>query len=218
MNDGVAELYRYDLIRQLESASALCPQVTAPTIVLGSTQRRELLRGDVQERFELRRRRGGGGAVLLCRGDAWLDVWIPRDDPLYVDDVRAQAVAVGEWWLAALTNSGLTELTLITDNGALRPSAICFGSLGAGEIARNGHKIVGLTQWRVREGAFISTTVPSDSSDPLVNELADPPADASSTLQHATLHSVGLFDRRQELLDAVVSHGGLKKVTTIPLT
>ena len=43
---------------------------------------------------------------LAPGGQLWLDVWIPRDDPLWVVDVSAAAEWVGAWWTAALAGVG----------------------------------------------------------------------------------------------------------------
>ena len=79
--------------------------------MLGSTQPESIV-----DRAATRGGRGGGGAAAgRGRGGAdqpgdplWVDVWIPRGDPLYDEDARRSAVWVGEWWgrgraVAALT-------------------------------------------------------------------------------------------------------------------
>jgi lipoate---protein ligase len=132
-------------------------EVDRPLLVLGSTQpvavvdaRRARRRG-----VEVVRRRSGGGAVLLLPGaQVWADLWVPRDDPLWVAEPRASAVVAGEWWARAL---GLEHLAVHA--GASVPAAggetVCFAGLGPGEVHRGTRKLVGLSQWRSREGALV---------------------------------------------------------------
>ena len=94
------------------SSSGRCPtgtrvarQVEQPTVVLGSTQRAEVVDATraAERGVAVVRRRGGGGAVLLRPGDhLWIEAWIPRDDPLWQADVAVAGEWVGEWWGSAL--------------------------------------------------------------------------------------------------------------------
>ena len=138
--------------------------MAAPTLVLGSTQPTELV-GRVamrERRVELARRRGGGGAVYLGPGEQlWLDAWIPRDDPLWVVDVSAAAEWVGAWWLMALAHVGLGEQGFEVHVGRSVPGdlgdLVCFAGRGPGEVFQGARKVVGLSQWRAREGALFSS-------------------------------------------------------------
>lgn len=136
--------------------------VDGPTLVLGSTQSAELIDAPAaRERcVEVTRRRGGGGAVYLGPGEQlWLDAWIPRDDPLWVVDVSAAAEWVGAWWSEALGANGQRGLevhrgrSVPGDMGDL----VCFAGRGPGEVFRGDRKVVGLSQWRAREGALFSS-------------------------------------------------------------
>jgi lipoate-protein ligase A len=136
--------------------------VTGPTLVLGSTQPTELVAGAaMRERgVALARRRGGGGAVSLGVGEQlWLDAWIPRDDPLWVLDVSAAAEWVGAWWMEALARVGQRGFDVHTgrsvpgDLGDL----VCFAGRGPGEVFLGASKVVGLSQWRAREGTLFSS-------------------------------------------------------------
>jgi lipoate-protein ligase A len=141
---------------------ALVRDVGGPMLVLGSTQPPELLDPLAMRHREvdLGRRRGGGGAVYLEPGNPlWVDAWIPRDDPLWVADVSVATEWVGAWWIDALSQLGASGLTVHTgrsvpgDLGEL----VCFAGRGPGEVFDGARKVVGLSQWRSREGALFSS-------------------------------------------------------------
>ncbi|HEY3842386.1 MAG TPA: hypothetical protein VGL48_03975 [Acidimicrobiales bacterium] len=164
--------------RTLPHRQAEARELVQPTLVLGSTQRPELVAGPVaRERgVEVVRRRGGGGAVLLRPGDhLWVDAWVPRDDPLWSDDVSVAAGRVGAWWRAALGGAGVGDTTLYEGRaipgelGAL----VCFAGRGPGEVFAGERKVVGLSQWRAREGALFSACVYSHWEPAPLVELFD---------------------------------------------
>jgi lipoate-protein ligase A len=146
-------------------------EVTHPTLVLGSTQPTDLVAPDaLRERsVELVRRRGGGGAVYLeTSGHLWVDAWIPRDDVLWMHDVSVAAEWVGQWWIEALAGLGIGVGAGVGGAGGLSvhtersvPGAlgdlVCFAGRGPGEVFVDGRKVVGLSQWRSREGALFSS-------------------------------------------------------------
>ncbi len=136
--------------------------VSRPTLVLGSTQPAELVDAGAARALgvELSRRRGGGGAVALEPGEQlWLDAWIPRDDPLWTIDVSAAAQWCGTWWTRALAEVG--QVGLQVHRGRAEPGELgdlaCFAGRGPGEVFQSGRKVVGLSQWRAREGALFSS-------------------------------------------------------------
>lgn len=138
-------------------------------MVLGSTQPSDLVAPDaMRERsVEVVRRRGGGGAVYLePGGQLWVDAWIPRDDVLWSHDVSVAAEWVGQWWIEALAGAGVDVDVGVADGlsvhtGRSVPGAlgdlVCFAGRGPGEVFVDGRKVVGLSQWRSREGALFSS-------------------------------------------------------------
>jgi lipoate-protein ligase A len=141
---------------------ALVQAVTRPTLVLGSTQPPTVVSAAAAAAagVALERRRGGGGAVLLQPGDhLWIDAWIPRADPLWVMDVAVAAEWAGSWWSGALGEVGIDGLRVHA--GKSEPGAlgdlVCFAGRGPGEVLAGERKLVGLSQWRGREGALFSS-------------------------------------------------------------
>jgi lipoate---protein ligase len=133
-------------------------EVTRPAIALGSAQRRELIDGPaaLAAGVDVVTRRSGGGAVWLAPGaQVWADVFIGRDDPLWVDDVGTSMDWLGAVWVEALSSLGLDGLTV--HRGALVrnewSSVVCFAGLGPGEVTWHGAKVVGISQRRTRTGA-----------------------------------------------------------------
>lgn len=134
-------------------------------LVLGSTQRD----ADVDTAaaaslgVDVVRRRSGGGAVLLEPGDvAWIDVVVPRGDPLWHDDVAVAAEWLGEAWAAALADLGVSGGEV--HRGGLvcgrLGSVVCFDGTGPGEVTVEGEKVVGISQRRTRAGARFQCSVP----------------------------------------------------------
>jgi lipoate---protein ligase len=150
-----------------------------PALVLGSTQPDSL--ADPAANVDLVRRRSGGGAVLLDPESAlWVDVVVPRGDPLWDDDVSVSFHWLGRVWRDALATLGLRAQVhegpyLATPASRL----VCFAGLGPGEVTIDGRKVVGLSQRRTRAGARFQCVayLPGGGAAGVVDLLAEP-ADA----------------------------------------
>jgi lipoate-protein ligase A len=174
--------------------------VKRPTLVLGSTQQTELVDATaMRERtVDLERRRGGGGAVYLGPGEQlWLDVWIPRDDPLWVVDVSAAAEWVGAWWTVALAAIGQHGFEVHRGRSVPGESGdlVCFAGRGPGEVFQGDRKVVGLSQWRAREGALFSSCAYLHWDPALLLALVDLGVDARADLgRRLGMVAAGLAD------------------------
>lgn len=106
----------------------------------------------------------GGGAVLMDDGLLSLDVIVPAGHRLLDGDLSAPFTRLGNVWQAALEGLGIPDLSLhdgpstTSRRGSERDrllAAICYATLGRGELTSTGRKIVGLAQRRRRHGALI---------------------------------------------------------------
>lgn len=132
--------------------------VDGTALVLGSTQADAVVD---RERagaagVAVVRRRSGGGAVLVEPGAVvWVDVVLPRGDPLWDDDVSRSALWVGDAWAAAL--AGLAGVDGHVHRGPMTANRwsrlVCFAGLAAGEVTVAGRKVVGVSQRRTRAAA-----------------------------------------------------------------
>ncbi|MEM9518413.1 MAG: hypothetical protein AAGA37_03775 [Actinomycetota bacterium] len=138
--------------------------VTAPALVLGSTQPMDVV--DLERAgaggYEVTRRRSGGGSVWLAPGaQVWVDIWVPAGDPLWDDDVARAAVPIGTAWQSSLRELGLGTGLSVHDGGMQdRPwsALVCFAGVGPGEVVdREGRKWVGISQRRTRTWIRLQT-------------------------------------------------------------
>jgi lipoate-protein ligase A len=130
----------------------------APALVLGSTQRDEVVDAAAcaAAGVEVVRRRSGGGAVLVePGGQLWMDVLLPAGDPHWSTDVGQAFLWLGRVWADAL--AGLGVAARVHEGGLCTTPwsrLVCFGGLGTGEVTDpDGVKLVGISQRRSREGA-----------------------------------------------------------------
>ncbi len=196
MRSGIEELYDYEVLRALSDATMFVVHLQAPTLVLGGSQSSEVLDSSRTGTIPLRRRRGGGGLVLLQPDDLWIDWWIPASDPRWSPDIRVSSVQAGGWWREALGDDvpGVVSVHEGPLEGDPAYRVVCFAGRGPGEVFVDGRKAVGLTQWRVREGSFISTVVHANSSDGIVDLLSREPAGLRDALDHHVIASLGIED------------------------
>lgn len=136
---------------------------TSGAIVLGSSQKDAVVdSGRCRAAgLEILQRRSGGGAVLVRPGaQVWIDVFLPRSDVRWQDDVLASFSFLGSAWCHALAETApVSEGSLAVAAGVPTPATpwsklICFAGLGAGEVTIDGRKVVGLSQRRDRSGAW----------------------------------------------------------------
>lgn len=154
--------------------------VTAPAVVLGSTQGDATLAPGAAG-LGVARRRTGGGAVLVEPGRVvWADVVVPSGDQLWQADVGRAVWWLGDVWAAALAELGL-DGAAVHRGGLVRTpwsATVCFAGLGPGEVSVGGRKVVGISQRRTRAGALFQCAVPlAWDAAPLLAALALTPAE-----------------------------------------
>lgn len=135
--------------------------VDEAAVVLGSAQPASHVRPSA--RLPWVRRRSGGGAVLVAPGDPlWVDVVVPRDDPLWDDDVGRATWWLGEAWAGALAACGVRGASVHQGRMQRPPwtERVCFAGLGPGEVVLGARKVVGIAQRRTRELALFQCAVP----------------------------------------------------------
>ncbi len=198
--------------RVLTHRHAAVRKVRHPTVVLGSTQRVDVVDGEQAARLgvDVVRRRGGGGAVFLRPGDhLWIEAWIPRADPLWVADVAVAAGWVGAWWSAALAAHGTGGY--VVHEGRAEPgrhgALVCFSGKGPGEVFLGERKVMGVSQWRGREGALFHTCAYSRwDPRPLVELLNLADASREELVADLAGAAIGLDDLH--LVDAELAELG----------
>lgn len=139
-----------------------------PAVVLGSSQPESDIDIEMCRSLgiDVVRRRSGGGAVYVHPTESlWVDVVIPRGDPLWCDDIGESMWWLGDAWQATLIGAGVAETRV--HRGAMVTSdwsrTLCFAGVGPGEVlhitpgeadssGRPG-KVVGISQRRNREMA-----------------------------------------------------------------
>jgi lipoate-protein ligase A len=200
---SVEDLYDYDELRALDVPTLFVALVNGPTLVLGGNQSSEIVDVASTSATVVRRRRGGGGLVLLRPDDLWIDWWIPHGDPRWSHDVRVSSIQVGSWWAEVLREHTRDDVRVHEGSLEGDPTfrVVCFAGRGPGEVFVSDRKAVGLTQWRVREGIFVSTVLHAGPTTDVLEYLRDVPAGLEGALDHHTLTSLSLGDR-----DLLVAH------------
>lgn len=173
-----APLFDVEPLRTLDRSTLGVLGRDGPVVVLGARQPIHDLDVTALERdgIAICRRHGGGGAVLLRPADRWVELWLRAAPGARDHDVRSSAYLVGGWWRAALAVHGVDATAhrgavLGADQG----SVACFAGLGPGELTLGDQKILGISQWRVREGALVSSVL-----------AVEPPGDLGRYLSSAS--------------------------------
>ena len=193
--------------------------VDEPVLVMGSAQPSSVVDADrvFRRGVSVVRRRSGGAAVLLLPGaQVWADLWVPRDDPLWSVEPRASAAVAGEWWARALgAVSRHVADGLGVHRGASIPApgsdVVCFAGVGPGEVVWEGRKVVGLAQWRSREGVLVhGCAYRRWDPEPLVDLLDLPSAARHALVGPLRAAALGLGEigveswGHDQLIDALV--------------
>ena len=141
--------------------------------------------------------------MLVAPDDpVWIDVWVPRADPLWHEDVGRAFDWLGETWVRALEALGVPGLSA-HGPGAQATSRwsglVCFGGVGAGEVVTTaGFKVVGLAQRRNRDGAlFQSACLLHWDAQPMAELLALPDPDRRAAGRQLADAARGVADLRQ---------------------
>lgn len=218
-----AELHGLDLVEVTGVARSLWRmEVTGPAVVLGSVQAGGInwvsddardtepsQHGDVGARLpevpEVAVRRSGGGAVRLePKNGLWLDVVIPRSDPLWVDDVSHSALWLGQAWKQALETLGVDSR--VHDGPADRhhhARAACFAGVGPGEVISGNRKLVGIAQRRTRQGARLQCV--AYSQPPEIADLVAVVGGDEALGEHLRA-TTGVVEAAPDVLFAAVRH------------
>lgn len=131
---------------------------TKPALVLGSTQSDDDIdiRAASAAGIEIVRRRSGGGAVWVHPDDSlWIDLWVPREDPLWTDDVSASMLFAGDAFVSVIGDSAGVYVWRERFDAGQVGRALCFASTAPGEVVGPLGKVVGMSQRRDRHGARI---------------------------------------------------------------
>ncbi len=196
MSDIILDLYDYGELRRRTEPTMFVVRVERPTLVLGGSQSLDVIDATRLGTTPLVRRRGGGGLVFLQPDDLWIDWWIPNNDARWSHDVHKSSLMIGEWWREFLRHYVATDIVVHTGSleGALAFRLVCFAGRGPGEVFVDGRKAVGVTQWRVREGIFLSSVVHAHESAAILEFLRSVPDDLAKSLDHQVLSTLGIHN------------------------
>ena len=177
----------------------------APAVVLGSTQRGDIVDGEfvAARGLEIAHRRSGGGAVFVDASVVWIDFAIARDDPLWDDDIARSMQWLGRLWSNALKGIGVTSR--VHEGPAVVSAlsrAICFCGTGHGEVVVDGRKAVGISQRRTRNGARFQSVLNTRREELLIDALRLANRDEA---RREYADAVYVCDRsRQSVVDALI--------------
>lgn len=190
---------------------------TSGAVVLGSTQSDstvDFVRCAAAGLDVLRRRSGGGAVIVRPDAQVWIDVFLPRSDARFSDDVLASFSFLGQVWRAALAATVEAPSPPIVVSGAETTATrwskiLCFAGRGAGEVMLEGRKIVGISQRRDRSGAWFHSMAMLDFDPfelpPLLGLTGDDQLEAGTFLAAVSTVVPGGRSLRAALVEAVVS-------------
>ena len=178
-------------------------------VVLGSGQRAGVVDATAARRGGLTvlRRRSGGGVMLVSPADLlWVDVVVPRGDPLWHDDVGRAFLWLGALWRSALERCGVAAEV---HDGRYEPgpwgSLVCFAGRGPGEVFVAGRKVVGLSQRRSSAGARFQCGLLRRWDPGAFADLLVPPPERRGALERDLADcAVGLALSGHRILEALV--------------
>ena len=142
---------RHNIDPPLDARRVLLHDVPDVAVVVGSAQRVM----PTVDGIQVVRRRSGGGGVLVGPDEVlWIDVLLPREDPLWNDDISRSGNWLGAAWRAALADMDVGATVHFGPMVTTRWSeTVCFAGVGPGEVLVGGRKVVGISQRRNRRGA-----------------------------------------------------------------
>ena len=160
-----------------------------PAIILGSTQEPSLIneKACLVNNIKIVKRRSGGGIVFLAEDSTiWIDVEIPREHSLWLNDVGESSLWLGEVFENEL--SRLCDVKLELHRDALIKTAwsslICFAGRGPGEVfTEDGRKVVGISQRRTRDWARFQCAISLQWKPALLLELLNEPYPTISEIE-----------------------------------
>ncbi|MGB3410260.1 MAG: hypothetical protein WBA45_03610 [Microthrixaceae bacterium] len=169
-------------------------EVVSPSLVLGSTQSPELIDPSRARSagVEVAKRRSGGGVVSMRpNAQCWVDVFIPSDDPLWVDDVTHSSLWIGRCWTRVAAAYGWSDTTVHTGgiSDADLSKLVCFAALGPGEVSQGSTKLVGISQRRTRQGAKFQCIVYLHWDPTMILDLVDL-GSAAAEVERRLTHNV----------------------------
>jgi len=206
------ELHHRDTV-ETQRTVTLC-RVRGAALVLGSTQPDgDVDRARVTSRgLDLTRRRSGGGAVLVEPETlAWIEVYVPRQDPLWEPDVGRSFWWLGQAWADAITALGVPgpDVHRSPPVATAWSSWVCFAGVGPGEVTVGHRKVVGMAQRRTRAGAlFQCAALVSWDARRLVDVLAltERQRDEAAASLGAVAAGLGPAVRVDDIEQSLVSH------------
>ena len=133
---------RHLTLPTFESRQIIIHEIDKPTMVFGTAQKNMFLETAIECDYVYRK--SGGGAVFLEPGKIlWVDFVVPREDPLWCNDIRRSSLWLGELWVRAMKDIGLYGKV---HNEEIRKTElsrlVCFAGLATGEVTVSGKKLL----------------------------------------------------------------------------